>query len=298
VRRAHRPVFLTARDESWLRRRRRECQVFIAGKGRKKEENRPFALSGIISYLTVKCGGNIHNLGVVEMTASSVSRTWYPRNAADLGTLLFFHSKNEPGQWICCDFKTLRIEPTHYTIRAGFGHSLKSWVIEGSDDGTLWTEIDRRENASDLNALRAVKTFAVSRSGSFGRIRLRQTGPNHRGNNCLILIAFELFGAVAGLPDDFVKFCFPTVPVFPFTWAPFNGVISYLTVKCDGNIHDLGVVEITSSSVSGTDSPRNAADFEISSLFVSENEPGQWICFDFKTVKIEPTHYTIRTGDE
>jgi hypothetical protein len=44
-----------------------------------------------------------------------------------------------------------------------------------------------------------VKTFAVARSGSFRRIRLRQTGPNHRGNNILNLSAFEVFGAVAGL---------------------------------------------------------------------------------------------------
>jgi hypothetical protein len=44
-----------------------------------------------------------------------------------------------------------------------------------------------------------VKTFAVWQSASFGRIRLRQTGPNHRGDNSLALSAFEVFGAVAGL---------------------------------------------------------------------------------------------------
>jgi hypothetical protein len=30
-------------------------------------------------------------------------------------------------------------------------------------------------------------------------IRLRQNGRNHGRNNCLILTAFEVFGAVAGL---------------------------------------------------------------------------------------------------
>jgi hypothetical protein len=44
-----------------------------------------------------------------------------------------------------------------------------------------------------------VKTFAVERSESFCRIRLRQTGPNHEGDNFLALTAFEVFGAVAGL---------------------------------------------------------------------------------------------------
>jgi hypothetical protein len=47
-----------------------------------------------------------------------------------------------------------------------------------------------------------VKSFAVSRSGNFGTIRtirLRQTGLNHHSSNRLILSAFEVFGAVAGL---------------------------------------------------------------------------------------------------
>jgi hypothetical protein len=32
----------------------------------KKEEKRQIALSGIISYLTAKCGGNVHDRGVVD----------------------------------------------------------------------------------------------------------------------------------------------------------------------------------------------------------------------------------------
>jgi hypothetical protein len=59
-------------------------------------------------------------------------------------------------------------------------------------------------------------------------------------------------------------------------------------MKCGGNVHDLGVVEIASSSVSDTHSLRNAASLaEMDSDFVSEDEPGQWICFDFKTARIE-----------
>jgi hypothetical protein len=76
---------------------------------------------------------------------------------------------------------------------------LKNWAVEGSDDGASWTEIDRRENNSDLDEPFTVKTFAVSQTGSFRKIRLRQTGPNHEGNNTLELSAFKVFGAVAGL---------------------------------------------------------------------------------------------------
>jgi hypothetical protein len=98
ARRARRPLFLTVGDESWLRKRRRGCHVFIAGKGAKKEEdeNRQFALSGIVSHLTTKCGGNVHDKGIVEITASSVSGTAYPQNSANLEDNSWFWSENEP----------------------------------------------------------------------------------------------------------------------------------------------------------------------------------------------------------
>jgi hypothetical protein len=197
-------VFITG-DESWLWRRRRGCHLLMTGKAAQKEEDRQTALSGIIAHLTAKCGGNVHKKGVVEITASSVpSSSYSPWNAADLRKVSSeFSSRNKPDQWISWDFKALRIEPTHYTIRTSkYGPNtfhLKSWAVEGSDDGASWTEIDRRENNSDLNDRSAVKTFAVSRSGSFRMIRLHQTGPTHNGNNVMNLNAFEVFGAVAGL---------------------------------------------------------------------------------------------------
>jgi hypothetical protein len=306
ARQARKPLFLTVGDESWLRRRRRGCQIFIAEKGPKKEENREIVPSGIISHLMAKCGGNVHDMGLVEITASSVFSDNSPQNAADRENDSYFRSESKPDQWICWDFKILRIEPTHYTVQTGDYWHLKSWVVEGSDNGTSWTEIDQHrgnyyERKSYLSDRRDVKTFAVLRPGSFGMIRLRLTRLYHNDGNCHVLGAFELFGAVARLPDDFVKFCFPTVPVFPFTWARFNGVISYLTAKYGGNVHDKGVVEITASSVEkswcGTEvPPRNTADIKSDSYFESENKPDQWICWDFKTLIIEPTYYTVRSS--
>jgi hypothetical protein len=84
-------------------------------------------------------------MSVVEITASSNSDI--ARNVADLGTDSSFWSEDEPGQWICLDFKTLTIEPTHYTI---WELPLKSWVVEASDDGGSWMEIDRHENNGGL----------------------------------------------------------------------------------------------------------------------------------------------------
>jgi hypothetical protein len=115
------------------------------GKAQKGRES-PDCSFGIISHLTAKSGGNVHDRGVIEITANSVSETFYPQNTADIEIGLSFCSDDKPSQWICLGFKTLRIEPTHYTIRTGHWSPLKSWAVEGSDDGVSWTEIDRREN--------------------------------------------------------------------------------------------------------------------------------------------------------
>jgi hypothetical protein len=98
VQRARRWLFLTVGDESWLRRRRQGCQVFIAGKDQGKEERNQVSLSRIISHLTAKCGGKVHDMGVVEITASSVYNIHYPHYAADLGIIgSHFISENKPG---------------------------------------------------------------------------------------------------------------------------------------------------------------------------------------------------------
>jgi hypothetical protein len=92
---------------------------------------------GVIVHLTAKCGGSVHDKGVIEITASSgYDQDRAPRNAADLGDMHSSDfSQNEPGAWIDWDFKALRIEPTHYTIRTihdGPNNChLKSWVVEG-----------------------------------------------------------------------------------------------------------------------------------------------------------------------
>jgi hypothetical protein len=77
-----------------------------------------------------------------------------------------------------------------------------------------------------------------------------------------------------------------------------DGIISYLTQKHGGNVHEKGIVTITSKSVSNDDpkyAPKNVADLTSDSSFMSKNEPGQWICWDFGEMRIRPTHYTIRT---
>jgi hypothetical protein len=156
--------------------------------------------------LTSKFGGNVHDRNVVTITANRAyddNPHNAAKNVADLGTNSYFCSANEANQSISFDFQNLTITPTHYSLRMhspdpNYCH-LKNWVLEGSPDGDLWIELDRRENNNDLNSSYALKTFSVSRSDPVRVIRLRQIGPNHQNSNHMIFTSFEVFGSIVGL---------------------------------------------------------------------------------------------------
>ena len=156
-------------------------------------------LDGIIARLTRKCGGNVND--IVKVTASScLGGGQRPENARDLGTKSAFCSHDLPDSWICYDFGWRRVTPTSYSIRsydekAGSYHP-KSWTLEVSSDGEKWSIVDRRENNEDLNFPYVARNFALSAhpTEKFRFVRLRQTGKNHSGNDCLCISALELFG--------------------------------------------------------------------------------------------------------
>jgi hypothetical protein len=161
--------------------------------------NSPF--DGIISHLTREHKGNVHDVGVVNVTASSVFSSAYPpKNAADMTENCCFGTQDRANGWLCYDFKDFRIQPTHYSIRSWMkswitGVDLVSWVIEISNDENIWKEVDLHNN--DRTFLQgAVGTFAVSKRCDPSRfVRLRQTGKTSNGtHDYLVITSFELFG--------------------------------------------------------------------------------------------------------
>jgi hypothetical protein len=80
--------------------------------------------------------------------------------------------------------------------------------------------------------------------------------------------------------------------------APLNGITADLTKQHGGNVRDIGVVTITSKSVlnRGADAAqRNVAELTSVTIFNSDGDPNQWICWDFHGFCVLPTHYSIRT---
>jgi hypothetical protein len=85
---------------------------------------------------------------------------------------------------------------------------------------------------------------------------------------------------------------------FPLTEAKsLDGIISHLTRGHGGNVHDKGIVTITSKSVytdSSAHAVVNVADLAADSYFHSNGGPDQWVCWNFHKRRLNPTHYTIR----
>jgi hypothetical protein len=161
--------------------------------------NQTESLDGIISYLTKKHGGHVHERGLVTVTSKSFwanSPEYLAKNAADFTCpVWFFRSKDEPGQWISWDFREMRVSPTHYTMMA---YSPTSWVVEGSLDGTNWTEIDRQSDNEDFKKYQHTASFPISKAVECRFIRLSQTGKNDEGRDFLgDLYVVEFFGTLS-----------------------------------------------------------------------------------------------------
>ena len=154
--------------------------------------------NGIINYLKTK--GNISNQ--LEITASSICFTDYPpKNVIDYQNRNHFCTKNEPGSWICFDFKENKIIPTNYQIMSFNGgqncEHPKSWQIQGSNDETEnknWTTIDEQTNCPILNGSNITHIFPISNSIAYRYIRMIQTDKNWADSCHLLLDSFEFYG--------------------------------------------------------------------------------------------------------
>ena len=163
----------------------------------------PYAYSpfdGIFAHLTAESLESFAKKEIVKITGNSPDQS----RDNDLINILDFEwnrcwtSANTPNSYIQFDFSPKQIYITHYTLKTypcgrGYSH-MKNWVIEGSSNGQQWVEIDRRDDNNDLNGKSKIATFMCAAPTESQIVRLRQTGPNHYGDNYLILTNIEFFG--------------------------------------------------------------------------------------------------------
>lgn len=159
------------------------------------------AFDGLFNHL-LKETKDIIGSGLVKITGTSSD----PEHDIGIRNIINFAgdscwtSKNDENMYIEWDFGTKQICVTHYTLQTypcgpGYSH-LKNWVLEGSNksEPDKWTIIDKREENNDLNGQSKYATFQVAVHDDFNILRLRATGPNHFGDNYLILCNVEFYG--------------------------------------------------------------------------------------------------------
>jgi hypothetical protein len=73
---------------------------------------------------------------------------------------------------------------------------MKSWVLQGSLDGTNWIDLNTQENYDDLNGRSKIALFPLAAPAEVSCLRIRQTGPNHGGDHFTILTNVEFYGSL------------------------------------------------------------------------------------------------------
>ena len=184
--------------------------AYQAGKeGRSPPPLFPPKLDGVIAHLTRRYGGHLHDRGIIHVSGTAccfTDPTASPKWAADFGTLYSYCSVSEKNAWISYDFKTRRVIPKSYSIKATWC-APRSWVIEVSNNEESWKIIDHREKNSELSDLEdyAVAHFKIDRvpAKAVRFIRLRQIGRNHEKSKRrdekfqLHIVALEIFGTLS-----------------------------------------------------------------------------------------------------
>lgn len=154
---------------------------------------------GILSYLTKKTGGNIHDNGTIKITSNSIEGNNHPKNAVDYERNNIYHSKNQCDSYIVIDFKDKSIQVSGYLIQSANEDSvhLKNWVIEVSENGRNWIEIDRQTNHSKLNGFNNKKLFYIKKPHRkfYKFLRLRETGESWN-QNYIGFTFIELYGKI------------------------------------------------------------------------------------------------------
>lgn len=160
-------------------------------------ENKDF--QGIINFLRKETNGNIEN----KMTISSSSI--YNQSYEAKNIIVFedikksFFSQNEKKSWICFHFNENSVTLSNYTLRSYFNtpnDHPKTWVIQGSNDGQNWEDIDKQEDCPYLNGASLIHTFKIKKENrkEFSYIKLLQTDSNWYGRDFLLIDSIEFYG--------------------------------------------------------------------------------------------------------
>ena len=135
--------------------------------------------NNIIQYFTNQCGGNVHSKGVINVTASSINHSsMNVENCLIKDDSHVFATRSLPNQWIQFDFKEKRVALTSYTIKDIHTPYLKSWILEGSNDGINFQKLDEHNDFHGFGSNPQYE-FTITEKIPFQFIRLKGNQTNN-----------------------------------------------------------------------------------------------------------------------
>ena len=181
----------------------------IKPEGKKEKNNKLIKykdgnnFEGIIKYLQDRDGKNLHEKGIIIISASSTHSSAKPEKVIDYNWNDRWCSNGEtPGEWWEMNFVNKKVKINGYSIKTyscvQWNH-LKNWVIEGKNVGEEWEEIDRQDN-NDLNGASYQHYFSIPKTTKpYQCIRIKNIGKDHFPYGVsyfLVLTNFEIFGEI------------------------------------------------------------------------------------------------------
>jgi hypothetical protein len=164
--------------------------------------------NGILYYLASTqaaenwCNGWVHPhaTGQVTVSASSI-------NTGNVSMLVnraqnVFSTNNSAGSWVQLDFgasRTVRVDAYQLRNYNGGSNLLRNWKIQGSNNGSTWTDLDARTSDATFTTSSQWGYWTANQGNtSYWRyIRLLSTGVDSGSANYISLGQIELYGAIA-----------------------------------------------------------------------------------------------------
>lgn len=137
----------------------------------------------------------------IKVSSSTVlGQNHGPENSLNNSNSDYFATQNLPNQYFLINLLDKELIFRGYSLETcewneGNEH-LKNWIVEVSEDGKNWIEVDRHENENILNQKNATCHFNVENALKCKFIKIRQIGKNWAGNNYLSFKSIEIFGAL------------------------------------------------------------------------------------------------------
>jgi hypothetical protein len=117
----------------------------------------------LLHHLRSECNNqNPHDAGLVNITASSFNdQSNLPQNVLNFTSNNYWHSKNEPNQWILFDLKNKSFKMKQIRIHINYFYIGQTWTLEASNDNSNWTTIHTQGKMNDAK-LHTVFSVTIS----------------------------------------------------------------------------------------------------------------------------------------